>query len=344
MYHWKDYFRQPLSENLNSECRTRCFSAFAQERQNILSLLTNLRPKNIVCLGAGLLNDIPYPEMVGSGSSLTFVEWIPGSADAGVDFSILKKKDDGTPACAYCYPPIDCPEDYCANFLSPPDSSASVCSNYEPRPKDPERCASFKMGSKPRILVEDATAGYADAFGEAVSREFERARGWRQALRLGEKAALKSGKVRQALSIPDASVDLVTSSMVLSQFEHEPYGFFSKGMAQTLGAPSESEEESLRPALERLRETLFMTQIERHCAEISRILKPSGRAYVSFEMYRFDKARGWILLDYMARALSAIGARFDFDFETLPPSSTRSRFENAGSSSRVESYLLRRRT
>lgn len=61
------------------------------------------------------------------------------------------------------------------------------------------------------------------------------------------------------------------SSMVVSQFDHEPYAFFSKLVTLQFGSCLWAEEEQLRPLMEKLRSELFRLQVEGHVREIHRL-------------------------------------------------------------------------
>ena len=145
----------------------------------------------------------------------------------------------------------------------------------------------------------------------------------------------------ERLDIADASVDLVTSSMVLSQFEHEPYDYLAHQAAERIGPPRPRDEKKLRPVLESLRGTLVAGQVERHLDEIARILAPDGRCFMSFELFHFDPAVDrWFMVREMHDALARITQRFRFDFDTAPAEDGVMRFENRGRHSLVHSFLL----
>lgn len=89
------------------------------------------------------------------------------------------------------------------------------------------RCPTFDKGALPVTNCEDVTGGYAESFARRIGRTLQGVQSWRKAI---ERTVTLARKVRgtQRLSLPSGSVDLVTSSMVVSQFEHEPYQFSSR--------------------------------------------------------------------------------------------------------------------
>jgi hypothetical protein len=89
--------------------------------------------------------------------------------------------------------------------------------------------------------------------------------------------ARKAKEPLEPLDLADGSVDFITASMLISQFEAEPYRYFSNLACETLGAPSAAEEKRLNGSMEALRSYLLTTQIDRLGQEIHRLLAPNGR-------------------------------------------------------------------
>ena len=186
------------------------------------------------------------------------------------------------------------------------------------------------------VLVQDGRI-----VGRGWTQPGGRPHGEVEALRRAGALANRVKRQRTTMDIPDASVDLVTSSMVVSQFEHEPYGYFSKQAAAVLGSPSRGEENRLSPAMEALRSTLLANQIERHLDEIERILAPGGHCFMAFEMFHVEDGTGrWFLVSEMHGALAAIAGRFDFNFDILPQSDSVALFESPGGRSVVHRFVL----
>ena len=86
---WDEYLTVPNAESKYSECAAVCRSTFAQQRQNIARLVESRRPKSVVCLGAGVLNDIPYPELVRIGAKVHLVDWFRNRGEPSLVASLL---------------------------------------------------------------------------------------------------------------------------------------------------------------------------------------------------------------------------------------------------------------
>ena len=261
--------------------------------------------------------------------------------ESGVAHSIIRHTGGGPPQCVYCLCPEADARAYCRNYRKSRTSAPGVCDRFAPDAGEPPTCLAFQKGDLPYVYRQDVTGGYASAFGRGVCGEVRTVTSWRQALRRAGALANRVKRQRTTMDIPDASVDLVTSSMVVSQFEHEPYGYFSKQAAAVLGPPAPGENKRLRPALETLRSTLLANQIERHLDEIERILAPGGHCFMAFEMFHVEDGTGrWFLVKEMLGALAAIDRRFDFNFDILPQSDSVALFETPGGRSVVHRFVL----
>ncbi len=338
---WKDYLAVPYGSAIYGECQRRCGGSFAGQRDIMRRVFEATRPKVVACLGAGVLNDIPYQSLVRAGATIHLVDWLPGIVDAGIARSIIARDDDGAPDCVYCHLADERARTYCRHFRKPREPSAKVCENFVAGPGDPPICTAFDRSDFPVCHQEDVTEGYASAFAENVVDALREVRSWRQALAQANALAKRVRRHRTSLGIDTASVDLATSSMVVSQFEHEPYQYFSRQAAGMLGPPTRNEERRLEPAMETLRATLLSNQIERHCEEIARILAPGGRCLMSFELFHLNRETGrWFLVDEMHGALQILARRFDFDFDILPEERTVTRVDIGDSASLVHSFVL----
>lgn len=338
---WDEYLKVSNARDAFDECCRRCRPAFEQHRRNIQCAVEVTRPKTVACLGAGTLNDIPYEFMVRSGASIHLVDWVPGSIDAGVALSIIQPGDDGKPCCIYCNPAIACPQTYCRHYQEPGASTSTVCRNFVPIPGPTPRCAAFEKGEQPSVHYEDVTAGYATEFGRAILSELHHVRSWRQAFARAMALANKIGHQRVRTTIADSSVQLVTSSMVVSQFDHEPYDYFAHRSADMLGPPTAKEEQQLLPVMEALHEVLLRRQVEQHCEEIRRIMAPGGYCYMSFEMFHIVPASAqWFLVKGMTKALELVGRHFLFSFDIIPQHQLMTRFQTGDTPSLVLSFML----
>lgn len=336
---WRDYLAR-APRHRYGDCRRLYGPAFARQKQLIGRLADRLRPEVVACLGAGVLNDIPYAALVRSGAAIHLVDWLPGAVEAGVGLSIMEVGEGGRPQCAYCAIGGEAAA-YCRGYRGGSAPRQGVCDNFKPAGDRALACAAFDLGERPAIHAGDVTQGFASACGTAMGEALSGAGTWRQALRAAAAAAKRTRRHRHSLAIADGSVDLVTSSMLISQFDAEPYGYFSHQAAARFGLPDESEERRLRGESRRLRSLLLATQIERHCDEIERILAPGGRCFMSFEMFHFDAGSGrWFLVEEMHRALAYLAGRFDFDFDAVPASDNVGRFQGQGAVSLVHSFVL----
>ena len=342
---WNDYRSLPDAARRYQECSFHCRAAFEHQRRNISKVIAATRPTTVAVLGAGVMNDVPYGHLLNLQAEVHLIDWLPGAPEAGLRYSLISEDAPGEFSCLYCRPGVDVPGDYCRNYCRLADELRKVCDNFEPTQNAPPQCATFERGVLPVTYCEDVTGGYAETFARQVGRTLRGVQSWRKAI---ERSVALARKVRgtQKLSLPSHGMDLVTSSMVVSQFEHEPYQFFAQAAEDLLGPPTPSEERTLLKAVSRLRDTLIARQLENHCAEIVRILKPGGRCYMSFELFHEHAAsRGsWFLVESTHRALGVLGRRFTFDFDILTPTETAERFSTGETSSLVYSYVLRPRT
>ena len=153
-----------------------------------------------------------------------------------------------------------------------------------------------------------------------------------------------AGAVRkpvERMKIEDSTVDLVTSSMLVSQFAHEPYTYFSQRTAERLGRPSDEEEAGLLPALEALCDALLEYQVQAHFDEIDRILAPGGVCYLSFELFHtVPGRRQWFLVDGVPLFFQALADRYYFNFDALLSDDMVTRFQTGNEPSLVFTALL----
>lgn len=338
---WKDYLAVDSPRTACTQCRQHGGAVFAQQRARILRVLEETRPNVVACLGAGALNDIPYTHLVEAGTELHLVDWIPNLIEAAVEASTLNRDDAGQPCCVYCHPSVEYPQQYCTNFRPPSGADATVCGHFQSCPDDPRRCAAFCLAEQLSIHAEDVTGGYATHFGEQLIDQLRGIRSWKQAFARATSLAEQVARHPTALSIPDDHVDLVTSSMVISQFDHEPFGYFARRVTDSIGPPTKSEERRLTATTDALRSALLTKQLDRHFNEILRILAPKGRCYMSFELFHVaPTADRWFAVGGMASALEMLGRHFLFDFSILPESECLTRFQNGPNPSLVLSLVL----
>ncbi len=345
---WDAYLAGRSATQTYRECRSCCAPAFAHQRALIRRIVERTKPRVVACLGAGVLNDIPYRTLLGSGARLHLIDWLPGAIEAGIALSIIATDEAGGPHCAYCALAGDRARECCSNFHRSGAASSAVCDRFVPTPGDPPACDAFEIGSWPQVHVEDVTGGYASAFALGLGPELRGVTNWKQAFARANALARRIGRParrRQRLNIADASVDLVTSSMLLTQFEHEPYDYFAKQVARLIGPPGTVDEGRLNRTMARLRDALVDQQVEEHCLEIRRILAPGGRVFMSFELFHIDPEQtDWFLVREMHRSLSALDRHFRFNFDLIGEGESLTRFQSRRAPSVVLALVLEAKT
>jgi len=289
-----------------------------------------------------MLNDIPFHDLVGARTDIHLIDWIPGIVDSGIGGAIIEMDSDGNPECAFCVLGENDAQPWCRRFSGANAMQAGVCDNFEPIGEMGTGCKSYERGDEPHVLYQDATGGYATGFARRSYEVAKSAGSWAQAIRQATGAARRAGNDAAALDITDGSIDLVTSSMVMSQFEHEPYDYFSRQVASRVGLPSERDKRHLDGPVDTLREALATRQIEGHLDEAARIMAPDGRLFVAFELFHADpKDGGWFLVRHMHKAMELLDERFDFDFELLPAGGSVIEVQLRGGASLVHMFVLR---
>lgn len=340
---WQEYLQGAKSPEAYGRCIRETRPGFAMLRDLIARLVDRLEPSEVVCLGAGALNDIPFQQFVRRGSVLHLVDWLPDIIEAGVQGSSMSQDAEGQLTCVFCELGEEQAKNYCAAFNQRQKDQPGVCENFRKIPGDHLACENFHKGDLPAVYREDITGGYASSFAREVSREIAATESWRSALKQAIKIA-RHPEPHQPLSIADNSADLVISSMVLSQFEFEPYEYFASRATTTHGPPAGKQAAKLDKGTHMLRDILLSQSIERHCQEICRILRPDGRCFMAFEMHhRNEEADGWFLVSQMHDAIPALQQYFHFDFDQLQAPDHVVELTDGNSRSLVYCYLLRPR-
>ena len=337
---WDEYRHLPDAADRFTACHKAGQSGYARQRDILRRVLDEVKPHRMACLGAGLLNDIPYRDMVHSGTAIHLVDWLPGGIDTGIRLSIVEQEEG--PDCTYCHLSDEDAQAYCRRFERSRDREKRVCRSFEPGAGEFPTCEAFERGDLPVVHNADVTAGYGQAFAQQVPEIIARASNWKQALRGAWARTRQIGTKSEPLDISENSVDLVTSVLVMSQFEHEPYSYFSRQAAERLGPPTAREEKRLQADLERLRSSLLEEQIDRHCREIARILAPGGYCIMAFELFHFNSTVDrWFLVEEMYRGLKIVERHLDFSGDLLADSDTVCRFEQDGAASLVYYFALK---
>ncbi|MCH8863162.1 MAG: hypothetical protein IID51_11700 [Proteobacteria bacterium] len=340
---WQEYLQGAKSPEAYGRCIREARPGFAALRDLIARLVDRLEPSEVVCLGAGALNDIPFRQFVRRGTVLHLVDWLPGIIEAGVQGSSMSEDAEGQLTCVFCELSEEQAKNFCTTFNRRQKNMPGVCENFRKTPGDHLACENFRKGDLPAVYREDITGGFASSFAREVTGEIAAAESWRSALRQAIKIA-RHPAPHQPLSIADKSADLVISSMVLSQFEFEPYEYFASRATTTHGRPAGKQAAKLDKGTYMLRDILLSRSIERHCQEIRRILRPDGRCFMAFEMHhRNDEADGWFLVRQMHDAIPALQKYFHFDFDQLQAPDHVVDLTDGNSRSLVYCYLLRPR-
>ncbi|MFQ5444855.1 MAG: hypothetical protein ACE5EK_09590, partial [Nitrospinales bacterium] len=286
---WGEYL---TPQGAFSKCREKCLNSFLNQRERIRNLYQALSPKNVVCIGSGYLNDIPIEDFVKAGSTIYLVDWVKNLSREAFCKDVVTECEDRYQC--FIYQTRFNPRQYCTNYdaldVSPKEQKQEVCSSFIKSDSSLSRCDNFKFGTNPVFLEMDAAQGRADVFARRVSEMIPRAKNPKVVFK---NALREIGRLKQfskTLPIENHSVDFITSSMVVSQFEFEPYGFLSKKVAQKFGTNELNRmEKTLTPYMEKLRSNLFPFLAEGHFKEMHRILQGDGRVYLSIETFHRPK-------------------------------------------------------
>jgi hypothetical protein len=338
---WENYVRP--AELAVAAHKARSAATFAAQKARIGELCRVLRPPIVVCMGAGYLNDIPFEDLIAIDADVYFAEWVDGVAEQSFRHDLVTQIADNF-VCLACRCSGD-PAKYCRSFREDARGRRSDghCENFLAAAAPAAAlCANFVPGDFPRFLRADVTQGVAEHFAQQVPAFFQRAGRPRHAFRHALRAS-EHPRAEALLPLPDHSVDFITSSLATSQFDFEPYTFFIRNLFQHFGRQAvERDVDALNALVETLRDRLFVAQLEGHCAEMLRLLKPGGRIYFSIEaQHSSDSTEFFLQPDVFCKAMSIIGRHFCFDLQTLPEIVVPVRTPMVeGGESIVQSYLL----
>lgn len=338
---WETYLRAPVSSGTYAQDQGACSPAFEEHREHLKRFLLEREPRRIGCLGSGLLTDLPVLEFLGADREIFLVDWIPSVSPDGFSNSLIRREGKKI-SCVVCESTDD-PEKFCKNFIPHHKKHLSVCAKFrlvnDPKPY----CGNYIPGEEPRFITADVTQGRSSWFGARVSEAVLSSKSPEDAFRAALDLAARCAGVRKDLPIEDGTLDLVTSSMVVSQFDHEPYSYFAKLLQSHFGAePLLRKEKTLLPLMNRLRGELFQAQIEGHVRELHRLVEKSqGKVYFSVELFRSIPDSGdFFLVQEIPKAMDALGRYFTFDFELIPPGKMLQRGDTGGGVSLVQSFFL----
>lgn len=184
----------------------------------------------------------------------------------------------------------------------------------------------------------DVSGGLGHRFAESVFSCVSRSPNPGTALRQMKKVLGAAAGEKLRMPLPAASFDLVVSAMVVSQFNFEPHGYLSSSL---LARYTDTSAPSLERRVRELQRQLFQKMLAGHLGEIRRLLKPQGRAYLSFEvLHRKRDRRRWFLPSHVAPVLEEISKRFECSDDAFPLTDSLRRIEVREGESLVQSFLL----
>src|SRR5688572_11457389 len=76
---WKNYVRP--ADLAVAAHKARSAASFIAQKERIGRLCRALRPRSVVCMGAGYLNDIPLQDLIAINADVYFSEWIEGISE-----------------------------------------------------------------------------------------------------------------------------------------------------------------------------------------------------------------------------------------------------------------------
>lgn len=311
---WDSYLSVDAGSKIDKQAIALCEVAFAAHKKNISKLIRALNPSTVAILGSGYLNDIPLPDLIDEQRKVYLVDWIENISKTGVAKNIICKHDDDPVECLFCAKSRG--ERYCKSYTGEMPG-AGVCSGYEAVKEPFDSCKNYVPAADPCFIKADITGGVARSFSERVAGMIGACSTVKQAFIKASAIAEKSKY--SMMEIDSDSIEFVTSSMVLSQFDAEPYTYFSCLLENKFGrAEILKHETKLIPLMEKLRTRLFVSQVEAHVREMYRILIKDGRsrAYLSAELFRsFADGKRFFLVPDMPKAMEIIGKYFFYEFD-----------------------------
>ncbi|MBI5449961.1 MAG: hypothetical protein HY940_01250 [Gammaproteobacteria bacterium] len=337
---WNHYLRAPVGHDSYQRVARYYDGALEALRQTIARLLQTHRPARLACLGAGYLFDLALAELVRYGEEIYLVDWIPGISAQGFRGSLISYQDRH-PSCVLCK--LEHPQRFCGAF-SGRVAEQEVCATFIPDGKRSGECARYCPGPQPIFLQQDITSGRAERFAQQCLHCIVDSAEPDQAFIKAEHCCDQLATNYAPLTIPEHSIDLATSSMVVSQFDNEPYSYFSLLLERRFGREQLLAQESqLMPLMERLRRKLFVLLCEGHIHEMWRILSTNGVAYINLELFRSEDERNYFLTHDMPLALEIIDRYFHFDFTGIEPSQALRPTRIGDGISIIDNLLLRPR-
>jgi hypothetical protein len=314
---WDDYVRPSASLGTWFASREAHAAAFDDQRRLIADLLTAHRPQRVACLGSGHLNDLPVAALLSPERDNFWVDWVAGISVEGVRGTTISESE-GQPSCLFCTCPV--PQRYCGGYRGPVAEREQVCAAFEAIPEPSLHCANYAPGNDPVFLVHDVTSGRGTRFARRADRMVRASTRPEEAFRRAIAECRRWAAYREPIPVPEGSIDFVTSSMVASQFDAEPYTYFSKLLEIKFGRdPILRKADRIERLMEELRAELFRIQMEGHAEELHRLVrKDRGRVYFSVELFRSAPVGDrYFVVHEIPEALAILGRRFEFDFGSI---------------------------
>lgn len=299
-------------------------------------------------MGAGYLNDIPIETFAAQGTAIHLVDWledVPRQAYLH-DMVRLIEQEYVCLVCRHAKTPLD----YCQSFSKdghPPEEGSieatEVCDNFAADEDNPPHCSAYLPGKYPVFHEADVSQGRGMEFAENLPQLLAGTKTPRKSF---SKAAARVKSIKSGVPIPvdDGSVDFITSSMVASQFDFEPFGYFLRCVIDKFGEESVLNGAKALGAWEiDLRNAVYRLLMEGHCEEMLRLLSPGGVIYFSIETaHKKQGATTWFQPETVPTTLEMIGRFFDFDLDVLPDiAAPEVAGAVGGGNSLIQSYLLR---
>lgn len=337
---WTEYLDARVDSHSFASSQKQCRSALSQQRELIGLLVKTLGARSITCLGSGYLNDLPVSILFADGNEVTLIDWIEGISREGVASQVIQKCGNEY-HCLFCDKNIG--SAYCKSFTNEL-LQEGVCTAFVPVEDTNLTCQNYRPNTEPRFIKCDITAGYSSYFAEVIGNKIRNCRTPKEAFLKAIKLCSQIESRSSPVPVADSSMDLVTSSMVLSQFDNEPYNFFALLLEQVFGREQIIlHQQVLNPLMEQLRTKLFVQQVTRHVQEMHRLVKKDGeaRVYLSVELFRSDENHGlYFLVQDIAKAMDIVGEYFLFDLEIMPQNEILNHVQIDSETSVIQNYVL----
>jgi hypothetical protein len=250
-------------------------------------LFDQLRPENVLCMGTGYLNDIPMEMLAATGAKVHLVDWLADVSRQAYLYDLVQLVEQKYNCFVCCN--AQNPMDYCRNYALKTTTAANngmtidhpaVCDNFRADEARPPHCRAYLPGVNPLFHDADVTQGRAVDFVEQIPRLIAGTKTPRRSF-VRAVSKLKSMNSHCVIPVEDGVIDVITTSMVASQFEFEPFGYFLRCVLDKFGGDAVQKTARNLPELEiDLRNDLFRYLLEGHCQEILRLLRPDGRGWI----------------------------------------------------------------